>query len=246
MQVDDASSEFANPFLSAQASTSNYRADRPDHPSASPTQNARKQRRIDKDRMIIQSKATKEELRGMGMGWEDTENPFIENKGDERSPEVARTRNQGATPDKMTYVLYVHSHPLSHHQVTDVEYISAEENASPTISHYLLSSLPTLENRPSPFLPLVYSFPHLPSPRPAPIRPHHSWTPCDRSNEVFEKSIMDCLLRSENETASERERTVKRVREGCGKEGGCIIGLTKFGICLLDVPCKATCSSSPS
>lgn len=119
MQIDDASLELDNPFLSAQASTSNYRADRPDHPSASPTQNARKQRRIDKDRMIIQSKSTKEELRGMGMGWEDTSNPFIARKGEEVSPEVARSKNQGATPDKMTYVLYVHPPHLSPIVVTD-------------------------------------------------------------------------------------------------------------------------------
>ena len=118
MQID-ATAQLDNPFRSAQASTSNYRADRPDHPSASPTQNARKQRRIDKDRMIIKAKCTKGELRGMGMGWEDTSNPFIERKTEEDSPEVVRTKNQGATPEKMTYVLFVLSPPASSYTATD-------------------------------------------------------------------------------------------------------------------------------
>lgn len=122
MQLDDdddddrlgiRSNHITNPFLLL-ASRGNERDpinSVPDHPQSSPTQLARRNRnkRIDRDRILLGPPMVVEEEKleevrlkdGMGLGWNDPNNPFIAKEGET----INWKQGQAERPEKMTYVL---------------------------------------------------------------------------------------------------------------------------------------------
>lgn len=183
----------ANPFRAQNLKST--RPERPDHPSASPTQHVRKQRRIDKDRILLLKKEP-EALLGMGRGWDSPSNPFIERPGEAAQ---RQDRVKAPKPEKMTYVLYVRA--LVRWTLLTL-CSTAAGSASSTTFLSTISSCKTPTNRLSQFLPPACSSPPHPSRPPPQSRPSPSWTRCARSSARSASWTTDSPLRPARRTAN--------------------------------------------